>query len=102
MNRFVKENPGVMNRDFYFCSMAKARHSASLYIKGITTVKDGVYELTEYGIIYNLTYEQFNLLKISRCHTVLDWYDSLDRFAKQEIKRSGDLPNVDNGFWPDE
>ena len=70
--------------------------------------KPGVYEFEEAGVTYKLNYEQFNLLKkafsVSQGdvnNSIEQWYNSLDRFTKKEIKRTGNLQDSDNGFYPD-
>lgn len=77
--------------------------SASYYFKSILNPRApaGVYELQERGITYQLDFEQFNDLKQSGCETVGEWYGSLDRFAKRNVKRIG-APATDDGFYPDE
>ena len=82
-------------------SSRRARKSASFYIKGLLKQSEpGVYKLEENGITYELTYEQFNLLKVASS-TIEDWYNNLDRFAKKTTKRYGNIGIGDNGFYPD-
>ena len=56
--------------------------------------------MEENGIIYELTYEQFNLLKVEDS-TIEAWYNKLDRFAKKAIVRYGNIRNEDYGFYAD-
>ena len=45
-----------------------------------------------------------NAMKIHIIHhhdTILDWYNSLGRFERKNVKRIGHEPQ-DTGFWPDE
>ena len=82
-------------------SSRRARKSASFYIKGLLKKSEpNVYKLEENGIIYELTYEQFNLLKVEDS-TIEDWYNKLDRFAKMAIVRYGNIRTEDYGFYPD-
>ena len=68
-----------------------------------------LYDITEQGINYHLTFEQFNDLKMSfslhiggRNTSIMEWYDNLNRFDKKKVKRTGDIREVDTGFYPDE
>jgi hypothetical protein len=82
----------------------------SFYLKSriIQGSKPGVYEFEEFGVTYELNYEQFNLLKnafsVSQGdvnNSIEKWYKSLDRFTRKEVKRTGNLKDIDNGFYPD-
>jgi hypothetical protein len=82
-------------------SSRRARKPATFYIKGLLKESEpGVYKLEENGITYELTYEQFNLLKVENS-TIEEWYNKLDRFAKKAIVRNGNIQTEDYGFYPD-
>ena len=67
----------------------------------------GLYDTEEDGIVYHLTFEQMNNLKTfyfgsqDNPPTYLNWFNHLDRFEKQKVKRSGNIPIQPNNFYPD-
>lgn len=63
--------------------------------------KPEVYVFCEFGVTYELNYEQFNTLKKSYSETIEGWYNGLDKFTKKEIVRTGNIQEIDNGFYPD-
>lgn len=82
--------------------MKRAKHGISLYLNGIVdTSKAGVYKLEESGVTYELTFVQFNQLKASK-KIIEEWYNTLSRFEKKEVKRYGEIEQSDTGFYPDE
>ena len=82
-------------------SSRRARKPATIYLKGLLKQSiSGVYKLEENGITYELIYEQFNQVKAAHS-TIEEWYRNLDRFAKKEIIRYGNVNIEDNGFYPD-
>ena len=86
------------------------KQSLPYYLRSVKfNLNTHLYDLTEFDIHYHLTYEQFNDLKKSfdvkkrgSNTTILEWYNNLNRFSKKKVKRSGDIPPVDTGFYPDE
>jgi hypothetical protein len=46
----------------------------------------GIYRFIENGVAYYLNFRQLNNYKISRKRTVAEWYNSLNKFARKEIK----------------
>jgi len=82
--------------------MPRPRKPATPYIKSILKTASGVYSVNERGVTYHLTFEQFNHLKNLPNNSVEAWYNNLDRFAKKEVKREGNIPKGDDGFYPDE
>ena len=82
-------------------SSRRAKKPVTFYLKGLLKQSlPGVYKFEENGITYDLTYEQFNQLKVARS-TIGAWYNNLDMFSKKEIVRYGNLPVENNGFYPD-
>lgn len=67
----------------------------------------GLYDAEENGIFYHLDFEQMNHLKNfysgSQAFkpTYMNWFNHLDRFQKQKVKRSGNVPIQPNNFYPD-
>ena len=67
----------------------------------------GLYDAEEDGVVYHLTFEQMNQLKsFYFCNqfspaTYGNWYNHLDKFDKQNVKRSGVIPTEPNNFYPD-
>ena len=82
-------------------SSRRARKPASFYLKDLLKQSiPGVYKFEENGTTYDLNYEQFNELKAAH-RTIEQWYNNLDRFAKKNIIRYGNVNIEDNGFYPD-
>ncbi len=82
-------------------SSRRARKPATFYLKGLLKQSiPGMYKLEDNGITYDLNYEQFNQLKAAHS-TIEEWYNNLDRFAKKNITRYGNVNIEDNGFYPD-
>jgi len=82
-------------------SSRRARKPATFYLKGLLKQSiPGMYKLEENGITYDLNYEQFNQLKAAHS-PIEEWYNNLDRFAKKNIVRYGNVNIEDNGFYPD-
>lgn len=85
----------------------RPRNQLNLSLRGLQyNPKTGYYEVTEAGITYQLTFSQMNDLKTyysgsqGYTPTFSAWYNSLDRFAKKEIKLAGTSPAADY-FFPD-
>ena len=82
-------------------SSRRPRKPASFYLKDLLKHSiSGVYKFEEKGITYDLNYEQLNELKAAHS-TIEQWYNNLDRFAKKNIIRYGNVNIDDNGFYPD-
>ena len=71
-------------------------------------LKTGLYEATENGNTYQLTFTQVNDLKIycsfshgSLIPTIESWYNELSRFSRKAVKRIGD-ENDNVEFYPDD
>ena len=69
----------------------------------------GLYEITENGIFYELTYVQMNDLKIfyfgsngSMIPNIQSWYNQISSYSRKSVKRTGPTVVNDNGFYPDE
>lgn len=66
----------------------------------------GFYEGIEKGVTYQLTFSQMNDLKSFYIGakmtdaTIEAWYNSLDRFAKKDVKRLNIPPG--EAFYPDQ
>ena len=86
----------------------RAKHSLPHYIKLSLNLDTGLYEATENGILYYLTFAQMNDLKVY-CRlnhgrfvpTIESWYNSLTLFSRKNVKRVGHVIE-NNGFYPDE
>lgn len=84
----------------------RTRRSVPLTIRLEFNPKTGFYESQEEGITYQLTFTQMNELKEyyrgsnGFTPTMLEWYNSLDRFKKKEIRRHGQQKPEDD-FTPD-
>lgn len=63
----------------------------------------GFYEITEAGIKYEIPYVLLDNLKrhFSDNNTLAAWYLNLKPEDKKGVKRTGDLPQKDTGFYPD-
>ena len=67
----------------------------------------GLYDAEEDGIVYHLTFEQMNDLKLFYLGSqaippiYANWYNDLDKIEKQKVKRSGKIPIQPNNFFPD-
>lgn len=91
----------------FLCTMTRrARKTISIAIPLQYNVKTGLYEHTENGITYKLTFQQYNDMKeFYRGSNGFDpnittWYNSLDRFAKKEVILVGQ-PTPPDDFMPD-
>jgi hypothetical protein len=69
------------------------------------SIKSGLYEIAEEGITYGMPIELTRQLTRYFCNnsnnTISDWYYSLDRQTKKQVKRIGFEPTIDESFIPD-
>lgn len=86
----------------------RPRNALNLSLRQLTyNPKTELYDAEEAGIVYHLTFEQMNAVKKyyagsqGYMPTYCGWYNNLDRFAKKKVKRSGELPEQESGFFPD-
>lgn len=105
--RLVYHRPPFLRWGLYICIMARrAKKSLPLTIKLSMNIKTGFYEGEENGIIYQLTFEQYNDMKTyykgswGYEPTITAWYHSLSRFDKPNVKRLN-APRPADDFTPD-
>jgi len=86
----------------------RARISLPIHIKLTQNLRTGLYEATENGVTYQLTFVQMNDLKIycwesldGLIPTVETWYNSLSSYSWKAVKRIG-AERESDGFYPDE
>lgn len=79
------------------------------HIRLTLNLRTGLYEGTENGVLYQLTFTQMNDLKIycrvshgSIIPTIETWYNSLTTYCRKLVKATGPQIDNDNGFYPDE
>jgi len=79
------------------------------HIRLSLNIRTGLYEGTENGILYQLTFPQMNDLKKycrvsngSLIPTIETWYKDLTRYSRKAVKVTGSIVDRDNGFYPDE
>ena len=82
--------------------------SKSLNLRQLSfNTSTGLYDAEEDGIVYHLTFEQMNDLKIFYLGSQAvppiysRWFNDLDKIEKQKVKRSGKIPMQSNNFFPD-
>jgi len=69
--------------------------------------KNGLYEISESGVIYGMSLEHTRSLKAYFGNyinqTVAEWYQALSKSDRSTVIRTGVIPNprADNGFYPD-
>lgn len=79
------------------------------HIRLTLNIKSGLYEGTENGVMYQLTFTQMNDLKIycrvnhvSLIPTIETWYKDLTSYSRKAVITTGTKIDNDNGFYPDE
>lgn len=72
-------------------------------------LRTGLYEGSENGVLYQLTFTQMNDLKIycrvshgSIVPTLETWYKDLTSYSRRAVKATGPQVESENGFYPDE
>lgn len=79
------------------------------HIRLTLNLQTGLYEGTENGVLYQLTFTQMNDLKIycrvshgSLIPTIESWYKDLTSYSRKAVVVLGPKVVNDNGFYPDE
>ena len=89
--------------------MPRPRHSVPISLKDLQyNPKTGKYEISEFGVTYQMDLEhtrnlkQFfqGILKRGYGSTIADWYNKLDHATKKEIIRIGTI-QTNQDFYPD-
>ena len=88
--------------------MARAKHPVPFSLNKLQfNPKNGLYEISESGVIYGMGLEMTRSLKAYFGNyinqTVAEWYESLSKSDRSSVIRTGVLKasRVDNGFYPD-
>ncbi len=89
--------------------MRRPPHPLRLELKGLTyNPASLLYEISENGIVYGIPLELTRLLKhYSKAGEtegeplIASWYKSLDKEAKKQVIRNGNIPSHADGFYPD-
>lgn len=86
--------------------MRKPRSSRSMKLINLSySIKSGLYEIKEEGILYGMPIELTRQLTRYFCNnsinSIADWYNSLDRQTKKQVIRIGVEPTIDESFIPD-
>lgn len=86
----------------------RAKLAFPRHIKLAFNFLTGFYEVTENGVLYQLTFAQMNDLKIycsvyhgSLIPTIETWYNNLTSYSRKTVKRIG-VKIENDGFYPDE
>lgn len=93
-------------------NMPRRPLSIPAIIKDLQAVRNrpGYYSITRAGITYTMPLEQTRELKqywrgyVSPerdRRSMQDWYSHLPNEIKKLVERAGDVPDVDDGFYPD-